>query len=98
MSLLQVNGRIALSTKTLEPEPGDMIKSPQKVYDMAEVSPALLTRRIRARLSWSYNRRSPSARHNIYEGAPVSGSSKKIGVDVQRWPVEVVSVDEVRAG
>lgn len=34
----QVNGRIALSTKTLEPEPGDMIKNPQKVYDMAEVS------------------------------------------------------------
>lgn len=33
----QVNGRIALSTKTLEPEPGDMIKNPQKVYDMAEV-------------------------------------------------------------
>lgn len=35
--LTQVNGRIALSTKTLEPEPGDMIKNPQKVYDMAEV-------------------------------------------------------------
>lgn len=32
-----MNGRIALSTKTLEPEPGDMIKNPQKVYDMAEV-------------------------------------------------------------
>ncbi|CAN0473425.1 unnamed protein product, partial [Laminaria digitata] len=32
----KVNGRIALSTKTLEPEPGDMIKNPQKVYDMAE--------------------------------------------------------------
>jgi small subunit ribosomal protein S1 len=24
-------GRIALSTKTLEPEPGDMLKNPQKV-------------------------------------------------------------------
>lgn len=33
----QVNGRIALSTKTLEPEPGDMIKNPDKVYEMAEV-------------------------------------------------------------
>ncbi|CAM9232418.1 unnamed protein product [Sphacelaria rigidula] len=36
----KVNGRIALSTKTLEPEPGDMIKSPQKVYDMAEATAA----------------------------------------------------------
>ena len=30
------NGRIALSTKTLEPEPGDMIKDPERVYEMAE--------------------------------------------------------------
>ncbi|CAM9110511.1 unnamed protein product [Ectocarpus sp. 12 AP-2014] len=36
----KVNGRIALSTKTLEPEPGDMIKNPQKVYDMAEATAA----------------------------------------------------------
>jgi len=32
----KVNGRIALSTKTLEPEPGDMIKDPARVYEMAE--------------------------------------------------------------
>mmetsp|Transcript_4063 Transcript_4063/g.4852 ORF Transcript_4063/g.4852 Transcript_4063/m.4852 type:complete len:401 (-) Transcript_4063:168-1370(-) len=32
----KVNGRIALSTKTLEPEPGDMMKDPSKVFDMAE--------------------------------------------------------------
>merc|ERR1712238_608389 len=32
----KVNGRIALSTKTLEPEPGDMIKDPQRVYEQAE--------------------------------------------------------------
>lgn len=30
------NGRIALSTKTLEPEPGDMLRDPQAVYDNAE--------------------------------------------------------------
>lgn len=41
---MQVNGRIALSTKTLEPEPGDMIKNPQKVYDMAEVRRNLFLR------------------------------------------------------
>lgn len=34
----KVNGRIALSTKTLEPEPGDMLKDPQKVYDNAEAT------------------------------------------------------------
>lgn len=34
------NGRIALSTKTLEPEPGDMIKDPERVYQMAEETAA----------------------------------------------------------
>ena len=29
-------GRVALSTKTLEEEPGDMIKNPSKVYENAE--------------------------------------------------------------
>jgi small subunit ribosomal protein S1 len=32
----KVNGRIALSTKTLEPEPGDMIRDQARVYEMAE--------------------------------------------------------------
>jgi len=32
----KANGRIALSTKTLEPEPGDMIKDPERVYEMAD--------------------------------------------------------------
>ncbi|CAM9160283.1 unnamed protein product [Choristocarpus tenellus] len=34
----KVNGRIALSTKTLEPEPGDMLKNPQAVYENAEAT------------------------------------------------------------
>lgn len=32
----KVNGRIALSTKTLEPEPGDMLKDPLMVFAKAE--------------------------------------------------------------
>lgn len=32
----KVNGRIALSTKTLEPEPGDMLRDSKKVFEMAE--------------------------------------------------------------
>merc|ERR1711862_396177 len=32
----KVNGRIALSTKTLEPEPGDMLKDPEMVFSQAE--------------------------------------------------------------
>jgi len=36
----KVNGRIALSTKTLEPEPGDMLKDPTRVFDMAEETAA----------------------------------------------------------
>merc|ERR1719491_1259590 len=34
----KMNGRIALSTKTLEPEPGDMLRDPDKVFEMAEDS------------------------------------------------------------
>jgi len=34
----KINGRIALSTKTLEPNPGDMLKDPRRVFDMAEES------------------------------------------------------------
>jgi len=34
----KVNGRIALSTKTLEPNPGDMLRNPQIVFDLAEES------------------------------------------------------------
>jgi small subunit ribosomal protein S1 len=36
----KVNGRIALSTKTLEPEPGDMVKNPAMVYEKAEATAA----------------------------------------------------------
>ncbi|GMI53368.1 hypothetical protein ScalyP_jg5670 [Parmales sp. scaly parma] len=36
----KVNGRIALSTKTLEPEPGDMLKNSAKVFEMAEETAA----------------------------------------------------------
>lgn len=36
----KVNGRIALSTKTLEPEPGYMLKDPQYVFDKAEETAA----------------------------------------------------------
>jgi len=32
----KVNGRIALSTKTLEPEPGDMLRDSAKVFELAE--------------------------------------------------------------
>jgi len=34
----KVNGRIALSTKTLEPTPGDMLRDSAKVFEMAEES------------------------------------------------------------
>jgi small subunit ribosomal protein S1 len=36
----KVNGRIALSTKTLEPNSGDMIRDPQMVFDKAEETAA----------------------------------------------------------
>uniref|UniRef100_A0A7S2H459 S1 motif domain-containing protein n=1 Tax=Helicotheca tamesis TaxID=374047 RepID=A0A7S2H459_9STRA len=44
----KVNGRIALSTKTLEPEPGDMLRDPARVYDMAEETAARYHERMEA--------------------------------------------------
>merc|ERR1719231_1659388 len=41
-------GRVALSTKTLEQEPGDMIKSPEKVFENAEDTAAKYQERIAA--------------------------------------------------
>ena len=44
----KVNGRIALSTKTLEPEPGDMIKDSAKVFELAEDTAAKYHERMEA--------------------------------------------------
>lgn len=42
----KVNGRIALSTKTLEPEPGDMLKDPDSVFAKAEETAAAYHKRM----------------------------------------------------
>lgn len=44
----KVNGRIALATKSLEPEPGDMLKDPQAVFDKAEETAAAYHARMEA--------------------------------------------------
>lgn len=44
----KVNGRIALSTKTLEPEPGDMLKNPEMVFEQAEATAAKYHERMEA--------------------------------------------------
>ena len=44
----KVNGRIALSTKTLEPEPGDMMKDPEMVFDRAEETAQMYHERMEA--------------------------------------------------
>jgi len=44
----KVNGRIALSTKTLEPEPGDMLKDPKMVFEKAEETAAKYHERMEA--------------------------------------------------
>ena len=43
-------GRISLSTKQLEPEPGDMVKNRQVVYDKAEEMAAKFREQLRAKL------------------------------------------------
>mmetsp|Transcript_29217 Transcript_29217/g.87363 ORF Transcript_29217/g.87363 Transcript_29217/m.87363 type:complete len:415 (-) Transcript_29217:73-1317(-) len=41
-------GRIALSTKTLEPEPGDMLRDPERVFSLAEDTAAKYHARVEA--------------------------------------------------
>jgi small subunit ribosomal protein S1 len=41
-------GRIALSTKTLEPEPGDMLRDPNRVFSLAEETAAKYHARVEA--------------------------------------------------
>jgi small subunit ribosomal protein S1 len=41
-------GRIALSTKTLEPEPGDMLRDPERVFGLAEDTAAKYHARVEA--------------------------------------------------
>ena len=48
MSEVSVKGRIALSTKTLEAEPGDMIKDREKVFANAEATAAKYQERLEA--------------------------------------------------
>ncbi len=43
-------GRISLSTKALEPEPGDMLTDPQKVFDKAEEMAARYKQMLRAQI------------------------------------------------
>jgi ribosomal protein S1 len=44
-------GRIALSTKTLEPEPGDMLRDPERVFALAEETAAKYHARVEAEKS-----------------------------------------------
>ena len=44
----KVNGRIALSTKTLEPEPGDMLKDADMVFEKADETAAAYHERMEA--------------------------------------------------
>jgi small subunit ribosomal protein S1 len=41
-------GRVTLSTKKLEPNPGDMIKDPQLVYEKAEEMAEAFRQRVQA--------------------------------------------------
>jgi small subunit ribosomal protein S1 len=79
----KVNGRIALSTKTLEPEPGDMLKDPAAVFEKAEETAVAYHARMEAgRLS-----REESAR-NIVLGL---GDSLESEGDADKDPLQDVS-------
>jgi ribosomal protein S1 len=70
VQMVKNNGRISLSTKFLEPNPGDMINNPQAVFEHAEEMAALFSRkreearhRFKVSASYKYSTiiRSPSS-------------------------------------
>jgi small subunit ribosomal protein S1 len=54
-------GRISLSTKQLEPEPGDMVKNPQSVYDNAEAMAAKYREAMAAQAQAAANEAAPAS-------------------------------------
>lgn len=80
----KVNGRIALATKTLEAEPGDMLKNPQLVFEKAEETAALY----HARMEAERQAREEAAR-GIVEG--LGDSLNDLGADSSSDPLADVS-------
>ncbi|NER39291.1 MAG: 30S ribosomal protein S1 [Oscillatoria sp. SIO1A7] len=63
-------GRISLSTKQLEPEPGDMVKNRQVVYDKAEEMAAKFREQMRAKLEGQLQAPEPEAEAAAPEPEP----------------------------
>lgn len=63
-------GRISLSTKQLEPEPGDMVKNPQLVYDQAEEMAVKYREQMMAQLSGGAEEASVADMSATVEEAP----------------------------
>jgi len=80
----KVNGRIALSTKTLEPEPGDMLRDAQSVFDKAEETAAAY----HARMEAERQAREEAAR-DIVLG--LGDSLDDLGADDENDPLQDVS-------
>jgi small subunit ribosomal protein S1 len=95
----KVNGRIALSTKTLEPEPGDMLKDPAMVFEKAEATAAAY----HARMETERQAREKAARDIVMGlgdslddlgggvGSLSSSSGSDLGGDGSRDPLQDVS-------
>ncbi len=76
-------GRISLSTKQLEPEPGAMVKNPQLVYDQAEEMAAKFREKMMA-----------AARGEIIEETAVEAAEEVVTAEAE---VEAVEAAEVEA-
>lgn len=61
-------GRISLSTKQLEPEPGDMVKNPQLVYEKAEE----MAERYRQQLLQQQQQATAEATEEVVEDIPAA--------------------------
>jgi small subunit ribosomal protein S1 len=70
-------GRISLSTKQLEPEPGDMVKNPQVVYDKAEEMAVRYREQMLAKLQ-----QSQETNGAVYE-VPVATEEVEVEVEVE---------------
>jgi len=83
-------GRISLSTKQLEPEPGDMVKNPELVYEKAEEMAERYREQLRQKALGE------SAAGNDYEDSGVS-AVEDVAPPVEKAPAEEAPSEEAPA-
>ena len=88
----KANGRVALSTKTLEPSPGDMLKDMNSVFDNAEET----AKKYHARMEAEREAREAAAKDIVaglggHSGSDIDGDSSSVADSIESILASIVS-------